>query len=71
MAIFFSGILLVGDSIEKCFAGDWVTFPIALIGGTGFPSAPASADCRARPDFLVDVKSFAASVVFFLLIRFG
>ena len=65
MAISFSGILSVGDSIENCFAGDWVTFLIAIIGGTGFPSALASADCRARPDFLIGDKSFAASVVFF------
>ena len=44
--------------------------PIAFIG-TGFPSAPASAELRARPDFLVGAKIFEVSGVLFLFTRFG
>ena len=57
----FPGVLSVGDSIENRFAGDWITFP----------SASASVDCLARPDFLVGASCLAASNVFFLLARFG
>ena len=31
----FFGLLSVGDSIESCFAGDWIIFPFI---GTAFPS---------------------------------
>ena len=62
--------MLVGDSIENCFTGDLGVPHIAFIG-TGFPSAPASTDWRLRPYFLVGVKIFADSGVFFLLARFG
>ena len=60
----FSDILSVGDSMENCFAGGWVAFSIALIE-TVFLSAPASADCRARPEFRVGARILAASGVFF------
>ena len=43
--------------------------PIAFIG-TGFTSAPASAELRARPDFVVGAKTFAVSGVLFLFTRF-
>ena len=60
----------MGVSIENCFAGDWVTFPVAFIGA-GFPSAPASVEFLDRPDSLVGSSSLVASGVFFLFTRFG
>ena len=60
----------VGGLIENCFTSDLGVSHIAFVG-TWFPSAPASADWRLRPYFLIGAKVLAVSVAFFLLASFG